>query len=303
MDDVLSTDRLSGRATNTYGFIGLGHQGSPMAARMISAGLRPWLWARRREVLDRYVVTDAHIATSPAELGARCDVVGLCLYDADAIDTVLYGDDGLMTEIRPGTVLAVHATVGSRYLTALAERVAERDVHLVDAPVSGGDEAALAGQLLVIFGGDDVLHQGCQPMFDTYASRVIDVGPLGSAQTAKLINNSLMTAITGLVFEAFEVGQNLDIDRDGLADVLANGSAANPAVGVYRAFGAETFAIRAWPTLHKDVALAAREFDDLPGSAALLMESATATIAEMERLREHYERVRVHDRFDPNETL
>ena len=122
--------------TPVYGFIGLGHQGTPMAERMIADGLRPWLWARRSQILGRYRDAEATLASSPAELGERCDVIGLCLYDADATDTVLFGEDGLMTSIRPGTILCIHATVGPQYVTGLAARVADRGVRIIDAPDS-----------------------------------------------------------------------------------------------------------------------------------------------------------------------
>jgi 3-hydroxyisobutyrate dehydrogenase-like beta-hydroxyacid dehydrogenase len=264
----------------TFGFIGLGHQGTPMAERMIDAGLRPWLWARRTEVLGRYEGADARLAASPAELGARCDVVGLCLYDARATDSVLFGVDGLMAAVRPGTVLALHSTVGPAYVQDLAARVAERGVSVVDAPVSGGDAAA-AGKLLVITGGGEEPCALCAPMFATYAGRVVHTGPLGSAQAAKLINNSLMTAITGLVFDAFDLGAALDVDRDRLGEVLAHGSAANPSVGIYLGLGADRFSVAAWPTLHKDVALAR----SLSVDTKILLDTATSTVAEMDRRR------------------
>lgn len=269
--------------TATYGFIGLGHQGTPMARQMITMGLRPWLWARRPEVLDPYRATDASIAATPAELGEACDVIGLCLYDGAAIDAVLFGADGLLERIRPGTVLAVHATVAPQYVTGLAERVADRGVRVVDAPVSGGD-AALERKLLVIAGGDPDDLAACQPMFDAYAGRVVAVGPLGSAQAAKLVNNSLMTAITGLVFDAFEMGRHFGVEEDGLGAVLANGSAANPSVGVYLDLGHETFAVRAWPTLHKDVALADAAVEGSALHDGLLLGTARQTIAGMEQL-------------------
>jgi 3-hydroxyisobutyrate dehydrogenase len=274
------------RSGLAYGFIGLGHQGSPMAERMITGGLRPWLWARRPAVLDRYRDGEARIAGSPADVAAHADVIGLCMYDAAATDAVVLGPGGLLETARPGTVLAVHATVGPAYVRELAARVAGHGVRVVDAPVSGGDEAALAGRLLVITGGapDDVAS--CTPMFRTYANRVTHVGDLGTAQAAKLINNSLMTAITGLVYDAFDLGDRLGIDADALGDILGNGSAANPSVAVYQALGgAREFSVRAWPTLHKDVALiehlAAEQGLGAPG----LLTSAAATIREMERLR------------------
>ena len=100
-----------------------------------------------------------------------------------------------------------------------------------------------------------------------------------------------MTAITGLVFDAFALGEAFSIDEAGLGRVLAGGSAANPSVGHYLALGgAETFSIWAWPMLHKDVALAAGAAEGAAGSSGLLLETAVATIAEMERLRAPYER-------------
>jgi len=267
----------------TYGFIGLGHQGTPMAERMIGAGLRPWLWARRSEVLDRYADADAELAATPAQVAAEADVISLYMYDADATDAVLWGPDGIMSAARAGTVLAIHATVGPAYVQDLAARVATHGVHVVDAPVSGGPAAA-EGKLLVIVAGDEEPRARCTPMFETYAGRVVHVGGVGAAQAAKLINNSLMTAITGLVFDAFDLGTALGIEQDGLADVLGSGSAANPSVPVYAAIGAEEFSIRAWPTLHKDVALV--ESLDLP--ATQLVDVARATIADMEIRRADY---------------
>lgn len=251
-----------------------------MAERMISYGLRPALWARRDEVLERYRDADAIIVTSPAELGAHSDVIGLCLYDSKAIDEVVFGPDGIVEALRPGLTIAIHSTVGPRYVKALAGRLAGYGSATVDAPVSGGPAAAI-GQLLVITGGSGPDVQLCAPMFTTYANRVVHVGGVGAAQAAKLVNNALMTGITGLVFDAFDLGSALDIDPAGLAEILANGSAANPCVPLYMDLGAEQLSYRAWPTLHKDVALAQGLGIDTP----LLIGTAVATIAEMERRR------------------
>ena len=115
-------------------------------------------------------------------------------------------------------------------------------------------------------------------MFVAYSDNVVRVGPVGAAQAAKLVNNALMTAITGLVFDAFALGEAFSIDEAGLGRVLAGGSAANPSVGHYLALGgAETFSIRAWPTLHKDIALAAGATEGVVGSSGLLLETAVAT--------------------------
>lgn len=198
--------------TSVYGFVGVRRQGSPMVQRMIDCDLQPWLWARRSEVTDRYQDTAAQLAPSLADLGAACDVIGLCLYDQRAIDATLFEPDGLLSKIRPGTVLAMHSTVGPDYVESLAKRVSEHGVRIVDAPVSGGDKA-LTRQLLVMAGGDRDDLDRCAPMFDTYAERVVELGAVGTTQAAKTINNALMTAIAGMVFDAFDVGAALGIDR------------------------------------------------------------------------------------------
>jgi len=252
---------------------------------MIAAGLQPWLWARRPEVLERYHNSGCRRAATPAEVGAKCDVVGLCLYDAAATDAVLFGSQGILRDIRPGTVLAVHATVGPAYLIDLAERVRGRGVQVVDAPVSGGDAAAQR-QLLVMVGGDEDACAACERMLATYANKVIRLGGVGTAQTTKLLNNALMTAITGMVFDVFDVGRGLGIDQDGLGAVLAGGSAANPSVGHYLALGgAKEMSTRAWPTLHKDVALLQELLADSRLAGGPLVTVASETIEIMERLR------------------
>jgi 3-hydroxyisobutyrate dehydrogenase-like beta-hydroxyacid dehydrogenase len=251
-----------------------------MAERMIQKGLRPALWARRPQILELYSGADATLAASPAGVAASSDVIGLCLYDGQATDEVVFGPDGIVQTVRPGSVIAVHSTVGPDYVKSLAGRLASYGAAVVDAPVSGGPAAA-TGQLLVITGGSESDLEACAPMFATYSNRVIYVGAVGAAQAAKLVNNSLMTAITGLVFDAFDLGSALGIDHAGLGEILAHGSAANPSVAVYMNLGAEQFSYRAWPTLHKDVSLVQNLGFDTP----LLIQAAATTIAEMERRR------------------
>lgn len=270
--------------TTTYGFIGLGHQGRPMAQQMIDGGLRPWVWARRAEILDTYHDTDARIATSPADLGGRCDVIGLCMLDGAATDAVVWGDQGIMQTARPGTVLAIHGTVGTEYVQSLAARAAEHEVFVVDAPVSGGDRA-LTRELLVIVGGDADASARCAPMFDTYAGQVVHVGAAGAAQSAKIVHNNLYIAIAGLIFDAYRVGEALGIDADGLGTILNGGAAATLVFPSVIGLGQEQFAIRAWPTLHKDLDLGRPLAQRTDNMARPLFASARAAIERMAELR------------------
>jgi 3-hydroxyisobutyrate dehydrogenase len=271
----------------TYGFVGLGHQGRPMARRMIDLGLEPWVWARRAEILDQFRVPGANIAGSPAEIGERCDVIGLCMLDAEATDAVLWGDDGIMSTIRAGSVLAVHGTVGTAYVEQLAARAAAQGVAVVDAPVSGGDRA-LNGELLVIAGGDDAALTRCEPMFATYAGQVVRVGATGAAQSAKVVHNTLYIGIAGLLFDAFAIGDALGIDPEGLGTILNGGAAASLVFPSLIGLGHEQFAIRAWPTLHKDLELAQPLLARAGAAATPLATSAATAIDRMVALRAGY---------------
>jgi 3-hydroxyisobutyrate dehydrogenase-like beta-hydroxyacid dehydrogenase len=271
----------------TYGFVGLGHQGRPMARRMIDLGLEPWVWARRAEILEEFRVPGAHVAGSLAELGARCDVIGLCMLHAEATDAVLWGDGGIMSTIRAGAVLAVHGTVGTGYVEQLAELAAAQGVSVVDAPVSGGDRA-LTGELLVIAGGDDEALARCEPMFGTYAAQVVRAGAAGAAQSAKVVHNTLYIAIAGLLFDAFALGDALGIDAAGLGTVLGGGAAASLVFPSVIGLGHEQFAIRAWPTLHKDLELAQPLLARAGAGDTPLAVSAGAAIARMTELRAPY---------------
>jgi 3-hydroxyisobutyrate dehydrogenase len=198
---------------------------------------------------------------------------------------VLFGAEGLMSAVKPGTVLAIHSTVGPEYICDLAARTAKNELHIVDAPVSGGGDAALDGQLLVMVAGDKDARTKCEPMFVSYASKVVTLGEVGAAQATKLINNALMTAITGLVFDAFEFGRTFGIDAPSLGEVLSSGSAANPSVGTYLAMGAESFSIHAWPTLHKDIDLLESSVASYSPADRLLLASAKSTIETMASYR------------------
>ncbi|MGA9678314.1 MAG: NAD(P)-binding domain-containing protein, partial [Mycobacterium sp.] len=129
------------------GFIGLGSQGGPMARRIIEARYRTTLWARRPETLEPFADTAAKVAGSPAELGAVSDLVCLCVVGDADIDEVTGGEHGLLTGLKPGSVIAVHSTVHPDPCKELAKKAGAQGVSVVDAPVSGGGPAAADGRL------------------------------------------------------------------------------------------------------------------------------------------------------------
>lgn len=237
------------------GFIGLGSQGGPMARR-IAAEFPLTLWARRQETLKQYADTGADFAPSPAALGATSDVVGICVVaDADVEDVVLRAD-GVLTGMTSGGVIVIHSTVSPRTCQRIADAAALKGVAVIDAPVSGGGGAAAERQLLVMVGGDLAAIDRARPILDTFANPLLHLGPLGSGQIAKLLNNIVFTAQITLALETYALADALGMDRTAVGQVLAGGSGGSRAAAILSASGFDTTGLRsAASLLEKDLGI------------------------------------------------
>jgi 3-hydroxyisobutyrate dehydrogenase-like beta-hydroxyacid dehydrogenase len=214
------------------------------------------VWARRPVALEQFAGTDANQAATPKEVGIASDIVGICVVaDAD-VEQVLTGDEGVLAGLAPGGIVVIHSTVHPDTCAKLAALAAHQGVTVVDAPVSGGGAMAAARQLLVMAGGTDEDVARCRPVFDTFADPVIHLGPSGSGQMAKLLNNLVFTAQITMALETFSFADRLGIDRSALAQVLAHGSGGSRAAAILSATGFNTEGIKgAAALLQKDVGI------------------------------------------------
>jgi 3-hydroxyisobutyrate dehydrogenase-like beta-hydroxyacid dehydrogenase len=258
------------------GFIGLGSQGAPMARRIIDAGYPTTLWARRSATLAPFADTPAKRAASPVELAAACDLVCLCVVDDADLEHVVLGEHGVLAGLRKGGVIAVHSTVHPDTCRRLAEQARTHGVEVIDAPVSGGGPAAEAGRLLVMAGGQNPTFAFCRPVFETFGDPVVHVGPLGSGQTAKLLNNALFTAHLATAADTLALGNELGLDAGRLAEVLDHSNSASFALGRVAAAGGTLTALagRAGPLLRKDVRLLAQLVGRVEGATLTAADDA-----------------------------
>ena len=236
------------------GFIGLGNIGGAMVTRIVGAGFPTVLWARRPDAVAPFVGTLVETADSPADLASRADIVGICVWSDQDVREVVLGPRGVLAGCRPGTVVAIHSTTQPGTCRALAETGRETDVAVIDAPVSGGRDGALAGTLVVAVGGDEVAADRCRPVFASFSEEVVHLGPVGSAQFAKLVNNALLAANLSLADDALTLGALLGIRPEALAQVLRRGTGRSYGLDV--ALGARRSADTrraALPFLEKDV--------------------------------------------------
>jgi 3-hydroxyisobutyrate dehydrogenase len=281
------------------GFIGLGSQGAPMARRIIEAGYPVTLWARRRASLEPFAGTAADAAASPAELAADSDLVCVCVVSDADVEEVVAGERGVLAGIvkgaRRGTgrwagggaVIAVHSTVHPGTCRRLAGQAGARGVRLIDAPVSGGGPAAAEGRLLVMAGGEPGAVEFCRPVFATYADPVLHLGPVGSGQLAKLLNNMLFTAHLATAASVLGLGQALDVDPGRLAEVISHGSGSSFALARIADAGGtlDRIASHAGPLLEKDVRLMADIADAAGAQAGAVMTAAWAALTLMNHPR------------------
>ncbi len=262
-----------------------------MVRRMIADGVPTTLWARRPEVLDEF--PGAARAESLRDLGARSEMVGVCVVDDAGVEAVVLGTpdgegrgDGLLAGMAPGGVIAIHSTVHPATCVRLAEIAAAREVTVIDAPVSGGADAADEGHLLVMVGGESDTFERVLPVLSTYGDPVVHMGPLGTGQLSKLVNNVMFTAHLALAHDAMAMAAGLGIEPARLVDVLRHGSAASFALGIVGRMGSLTsFPESAGALLNKDVGIVAGVVAEQGAPSGLLVDVADSALRTMRHPR------------------
>ncbi len=202
------------------GFIGLGQIGKPIARHLID-------WPGGLTVCDADPATTrsfgergAHVADTPAEVAERAMVISIMVRDDAQVADVLAGPDGILSTARPGTVVAVHSTVEADTPARLAAIAAERGVHLIDAPVSGGVVGASAGTLALMVGGSVEAVELVRAPFACIATLVAHFGPVGAGTQAKLARNLITFAAIVAVGEATALADAGGLDVSLLGDVV-----------------------------------------------------------------------------------
>ncbi|HBJ73005.1 MAG TPA: NADPH oxidoreductase [Actinobacteria bacterium] len=262
-----------------YGFIGLGSIGLPMAQTIARAGLPLTVWARRPEATVD-LPEEVTRASSPAELGANCDVVGLCVFDAAAVDDVLFGDSGVVAGLSPGAIILVHSTVAPQYVQELEARLKAVGLRLIDAPISGGPGSAADGDLTIMLGGSAEDCQEVDALIKVLGANSVRLGAVGAGQKTKLMNNSIFTAQLGLTNSMLEIADQLGIDRTAALQTLATSSGQSFALMTFARGGSVEMMARgaALPALAKDV----RILESLVGSQSQVVSVAEQFVKLME---------------------
>ena len=207
------------------GVIGLGAMGSGMALNLHRAGHLHRVWnrtaSRAEDIAGQTGVT---MAGSIRELTGECDLIITCVSrDEDVLDVITR----ICETVRPETIVVDTSTVSSETALQAAAMLKNRNTEFLDCPVSGGVEGAGKGSLSMMAGGDEAVLDKARGTLSAIASNIVHIGPTGSGQACKAVNQILCAGINQAVTEALAFGEAMELNMDRVLDVVTKGAAGN----------------------------------------------------------------------------
>jgi 3-hydroxyisobutyrate dehydrogenase-like beta-hydroxyacid dehydrogenase len=211
----------------TLGFIGLGKMGAPMAKRLVDWPCGVTVYDVRAEAMTPLVDAGARGAADLAEV-ASADVISVTVLDDAQVREVVAG---LVPHVAPGTVIAIHSTIADRTAAELADELAPKKIHIVDAPVSGGGRAAAKGELATMVGANDEAFDLVKEPFSLWASLVIRAGEPGAGTRMKLARNLIHFTAFAAACEASKLAEECGLNLADLGTVVRHTDAITGGAG------------------------------------------------------------------------
>jgi len=197
-------------------FLGLGIMGRPMAANLVKAGHQVAVWNRT----PGKQVDGGRTAETPADAAHDAEVVWICVSDTKAVDSVLYGSQGVEATIQPGSILVDSSTISPSAELRNAQNFSAKGVHYVDAPVTGSKIAAEGGSLIFMVGGEEEIITRLDPLFKTLGKQVFYMGEASKGQAVKLAMNLQIALIYEGFAEALTLATKLGVNIDRMLPLI-----------------------------------------------------------------------------------
>ena len=209
-------------------FIGLGVMGYPMAGHLKNAGIDVCVYNRTAEKAQRWVEEyKGSMADTPAAAADGSDVVLSCVGNDDDVRQVLLGDVGALSAMQSGALLVDHTTASATLARELNSAAAKKDVGFLDAPVSGGQAGAENGALTIMVGGEDSQYEIAKPVFESYSKFSKLLGPAGSGQLAKMVNQVCIAGVVQGLAEGLNFARKAGLDGEALIETISKGAAGS----------------------------------------------------------------------------
>ena len=222
MDSITNSIRL--------GFVGVGNMGSRIARRLMDHGYTVMVYDSDYDKVSELERNGAEVAVSIANLARMSDVVLSCLTNDEAVRNVYLGADGILSNLRMGSLVLEMSTVSPSTSREISRQGHERGMNVLDIAISGSTPAAEQGTLTLLAGGNIEIFSVVEPILRAIAQQYFYLGPSGSGSTMKLVVNTLLGVGMQSVAEAVALGQKAGLDRHRLLDVLAKTAVIAPAL-------------------------------------------------------------------------
>jgi 3-hydroxyisobutyrate dehydrogenase len=207
-------------------FIGLGVMGFPMAGHLTRAGHDVTVYNRTTRRADEWVQKfKGRRADTPAAAANGASVVFICVGNDDDLRSVVHGDKGALAGMTAGGILVDHTTASAEVAREISAAASERKVEFLDAPVSGGQAGAENGKLTVMVGGGQAAFDRAKPVIDSYARACVLMGPVGSGQLAKMVNQICIAGLLQGLSEGMNFARKAGLDCAKLVEVISKGAA------------------------------------------------------------------------------
>jgi 3-hydroxyisobutyrate dehydrogenase len=198
-----------------------------MSLNLLKAGFDVTVFNRTESKTADPVSQGAKKANSPAEAAAVSTVIITIVSDTPDVESVILGENGVIESIKPDSVVIDMSTISPEATRNIATRLREKDAHMLDAPVSGGEQGAIDGTLSIMTGGETAIFERCLPVLQAMGKNVIHVGSNGMGQTVKLVNQILVTGTLNSVVEALIFAGKSGVDLEKTIDAVKGGAAGS----------------------------------------------------------------------------
>jgi 3-hydroxyisobutyrate dehydrogenase len=213
------------QAARPVAFLGLGTMGLAMAANLARAGFAVTVWNRTPGRAGDLVDLGVREAATAAEAASRADIVVLCVSDTPDVEAVLFGPAGVVEGAQPGTLIIDCSTIAPSGSWDFAARLRERDLRMIDAPVSGGSEGARNATLTIFVGGDERDVEHARPVLSALGRTITHVGPIGAGQAVKAVNQVILAGAYLGVAEGIVLAMKAGLDVEQVVGALGGGAA------------------------------------------------------------------------------
>ena len=207
-------------------FIGLGVMGYPMAGHLQNNGYNVTVYNRTTAKAEKWVEEyKGSMAKTPGEASQNSEIVFMCVGRDEDIIEVMEGEDGILSKVTQGSIIVDHTTASAEIARNYYQKLKDKKLSFLDAPVSGGQAGAENGVLSIMIGGDEKDYNTVKPVLASYGKAIELIGPSGSGQIAKMINQICIAGLVQGLSEAMAFGKKSNVDMEKVLSVISKGAA------------------------------------------------------------------------------